>query len=91
MNNKQIIQALGLENAPAELQEKALVDVSIIIEMRTAGMIEDLMSDEQLETFAKMAKNDTPDVVREWINKEVVDAEKLYEATLSDYIAEKQQ
>ena len=91
MNDTQILQALGLDKAPAELQKQTLTSVNNIIEMRTAGLVQDIMTEEQLATFSSMSKTKTPEAVRAWISDEVVDAQKLYDAALEDYIAEKQQ
>ena len=72
---------------PAEVQSQTLDQVSQIVELRVMGLIDDLMDDKQRETFAKFSK-EGPERVMKWLSEELVDVNKLYLATLEDYITD---
>ncbi len=89
MNDKQILQDLGLGEASEEMQTQALESVNTVVELRTLGLLEDLMTKEQADEFAKRSESESKDEVMKWISKEVVNAEELYESVLKDYLKEK--
>jgi len=89
MNDKQILEALGLEGLDDKLKEQALQSVNNIVEMRVSGLIEDMMTKEQAEEFAKISETEDKDTVMKWISEKVIDVGELHDSVLKDYIQER--
>lgn len=85
MNDEDIIKQLGLENATEQIQTQAVNQVTSIVELRVAGIIESTMTDEQLAKFDEL-KNESSDAVWTWIDSEFTQAAELYEEALNDYL-----
>jgi len=88
MSNEQIIEKLGFGNLPKEVQDQAVEDIRGVVELRVMGLIDDMMSDEQRTAFEQKSQ-EAPEAVWKWISAEFTDVDKLYEATLTDYLDEK--
>lgn len=87
MSDQELIEKLRLGALPKEAQEQTLAAVNNEIEMRLAGVIDDILTDEQRAEFEKLA-NQTPEKVFEWLSQEITDLSKLYKDALEDYIEE---
>ncbi len=87
MSDQELIEKLRLGALPKEAQEQTLAAVNNEIEMRLAGVIDDILTDEQRAEFEKLA-NQTPEKVFEWLSQEITDLSKLYKDVLEDYIEE---
>jgi len=85
MNDQDIINQLGLENATESIQTKAINQVTSIVELRVAGIIESAMTDEQQAKFDEL-KNESTDAVWTWIDSEFTQAAGLYDEALRDYL-----
>lgn len=88
MNDQQIIEKLGLQNLPKEVQDQTVESVNQVVELRVMGMIDEMMSDEQRATFESKSQ-ESPEAVWKWISQEFTDVSKLYDAALQDYLDEK--
>jgi hypothetical protein len=88
MNDKEILQQLGLETADPALQDRALQNFYNIVEKRVMGLLQEMMTDEQRKEFE--AKSDT--LSREegvkWLSDNVSNVEELYDNVARDYIDE---
>lgn len=87
MTNKEIIQKLGLESMPVEVQEQTLEQVTQIVELRVMGLIGEMMTKDQQEVFEERAKQG-PETVMQWLSSEFADVAKIYVSTLKDYLDE---
>lgn len=87
MTNKEIIQKLGLESMPVEVQEQTLEQVTQIVELRVMGLIGEMMTKDQQEVFEERAKQG-PETVMQWLSSEFADVAKIYISTLKDYLDE---
>lgn len=87
MNDQEILQKLGLEGMPKEVQDQTLLQVNQIVEMRLAGMFDELMTEEQRAQFTKKSQ-EGPEAAWKWLSEELTDAAQLYQAALSDYLTE---
>ncbi len=90
MNDTEIIHALGADAASDEFKDSLLQNVHTVIELRVAGIIEDIMTESQAQEFSKRSQTDSPESVKKWVSESVVNTSELYESALADYIAEKQ-
>lgn len=87
MTNNDIIDAMGIQDASEEIKNRAIESVTEVVEMRVMGMVDEMMTEEQRTEFDKLPQEDA-EKVYEWVSKEVTDLEKLFEATLGDYLEE---
>ena len=87
MTNKEIIQKLGLESMPVEVQEQTLEQVTQIVELRVMGLIGEMMTKDQQEVFEERAKQG-PETVMQWLSSEFADVAKIYISTIKDYLDE---
>jgi len=85
MNDQDIINQLGLENATESIQAKAVDQVTSIVELRVAGIIESAMTDEQQAKFDEL-KTESAHAVWTWIDSEFTQAAELYDEALRDYL-----
>lgn len=88
MTDQQILEKLGLQNIPKEVQDETLQSINHVVELRVMGMVDDMMSDEQRVAFEAKSKED-PESVWKWVSTEFTDVDKLYSAALEDYVNEK--
>lgn len=87
MTNKEILQKLGLESMPAEVQQQTLDQVTQIVERRVMGLVDEMMTDDQRKEFEERTKQD-PESVMQWLSSELADVAKIYTAALEDYLEE---
>lgn len=89
MEDKQILQKLGMEGAPEELQQRTLQAFINTVELRLGGLIEDLLTDEQLKEFRKMEEaSSSKEAIFKWLSGIVGNLQDLYDAIQLDYIDE---
>lgn len=86
MNDQEILEALGMTNMPEQFQKETLEEVNQVVQLRLMGVVDDLMSDAQREEFNALPP-DNPETTQKWLS-ETFEMDKLYEATLADYIDE---
>lgn len=88
MNDKEILDAIGLSDAAEEVKTRTLENIEAIVEMRLMGVIKESMTEDQMTEFEKISQNQDADKVKQWISENVASVDELYEATLKDYIDE---
>lgn len=88
MNDKEILQQLGLETANPALQDRALQNFYNIVEKRVMGILQDMMSDEQRKEFDSKADSLSREDGMKWLSDNVTDVEELENAVMVDYIKE---
>ena len=87
MTDQEILQKLGLDKMPQELQEETLGQISNIVELRLAGALAESLTEEQKTKFEAVSK-ESPEKAWAWLSEQVTDVAKLYQAALTDYLAE---
>ncbi|HMS31531.1 MAG TPA: hypothetical protein PJ984_04000 [Candidatus Saccharibacteria bacterium] len=87
MTDQEILQKLGLDNMPHEVQQQTLSQISTVVELRVAGALAESLSEEQKAKFEGVSK-ESPEKAWTWLSEQVTDVAKLYQAALTDYLAE---
>lgn len=88
MDDTTILEKIGMEDAPEELQKETLQLIANTVELRLLGLIEDLLSDEQLEEFKKMEESSSKDEIFQWLSGIVGDVSELHDSVQQDYVDE---
>lgn len=88
-NSKKIIEALGMESAPGETQNRIVQNVTSVIDRRLMLMVDELLTDEQRTEFEKVQSSQGDVEARLWLEKNVVNTQELYTALLEDYLKER--
>lgn len=88
MDDTTILEKIGMVDAPEELQKETLQLIGNTVELRLLGLIEDLLSDVQLEEFKKMEKTSSKDEVIQWLSSIIGDMSELYNSVQQDYVEE---
>lgn len=93
MSNEEILNELGLSNAPQDMKDRTVENIRTIVELRVMGVVTELMTDEQEAKFDELQAQGDSQAVWDWLRSEVVgvDVSEVYEATLKDYLEEKKQ
>ncbi len=86
MKEAQILEKLGMQNAPESSKQRILEQINAIIELRVAGLTEEVMTPEQKAEFARISEAEPREKVFEWLNSTVTNMNELYEAVLQDYL-----
>lgn len=90
MTDEQIIEALHIASAPAELQKMMVANTRKTVGLRTAGLIEGMLSAEQQAAYEQLQAAGNDQAVWDWLRSDVVgaDVSEVYEATMRTYIDE---
>ncbi|MDO4684298.1 MAG: DUF5663 domain-containing protein [Candidatus Saccharibacteria bacterium] len=88
-SNTQILQALRMEDAPADVQQEIIQSVEAVVENRLMMMVDEMLTDEQRAEFEKIQEENDAVAARLWLEQHVVNTQELYAALLGDYLAEK--
>lgn len=88
-SNTQILQALRMEDAPADVQQEIIQSVQAVVENRLMMMVDEMLTDEQRAEFEKIQEENDAVAARLWLEQHVVNTQELYAVLLSDYLAEK--
>ena len=88
MNEKEILQKLGLENADPALQDRALQSFTNIVDKRTMGIVSELMTQEQRREFEANADSMSQEEGKAWLRKNVADVDEIYSKVEQDYLEE---
>jgi hypothetical protein len=88
MSDQQILEALGMQDMSDEVKQATLLKVNAVVELRLAGLIEELLSEDQKAAFDSMKESSTPEQVFAWLGQELTQVQDMYDAALKDYIAE---
>lgn len=88
MNDDEILQKLGLSDESPAYKQKALEGVNYIIEARMAGVIQDLLTEEQLEQFSNMENSKSKEEIYQWLGTIFGNLDEMYESLLDDYVNE---
>lgn len=88
MNDDEILSKLGLSEESPAYKQKALDDVNYIIETRMAGVIQDLLTEEQLEQFSNIEKTKSKEEIHQWLGGIFGNLDEMYESLLDDYVNE---
>lgn len=89
MTKEEIYEVLGIADANEDTKQSILQNITATVELRFAGIVDDLMSDEQVDDLEKAtADSNDPEVVASWLKDNVPEAAQLYEAILGDHIEE---
>ena len=84
MTDQEIIDKLGLGAASPELQAVSVEQARELVELRVAGILERSMSDAQMQEFERL-KEQSPDAVVDWLEKEFVTINDLRQEVLEDF------
>lgn len=87
LDDSQIIEKLGLNEAPEEVQKVSLNQVKHIVMARVDSAVEAIMTDEQYETYSNLS-DDSPEGLWQWLDENVPESRELAESILSDYFDE---
>lgn len=88
MDDQTVVQQLGIQNLPDEVQQYTLEGVHMEVELRTLEQLKEKLSDEQRARFEEKQQSDARAAWR-WLVKEIPGAQAAYDQELSAYIAEK--
>lgn len=91
MSNEEILNELGLSKASDEIKERVIENVRTIVELRTLGVISELIPDDQEAKLTELQAQSDSQAIWDWLKTEVVgaDVSEVYEATLKDYLEER--
>lgn len=85
MTREQILEQLGIAKASQELKDSVLGDLNSILDLRFAGIVDELLTDEQKSSLNLLGDTE-PEAVGQWLKDNVPRASELYEAILRDEI-----
>ncbi len=90
MTDEQIIEALGAASAPAQLQEVMVANARKVVGLRTATIVEEMLTPEQQQIYEQLQNAGNDQAVWDWLRSDVIgaDTSEVYEATLRSYIDE---
>lgn len=88
-NDTQILQALHMEDAPADMRQEIIQSVQAVVENRLMMMVDEMLTDEQRAEFENVQEEKDAVAARLWLERHVVNTQELYAVLLSDYLAEK--
>lgn len=90
MTNEQIITEIDFDGATDEVKQDVVNSIRQIVEMRMLGLMGDMMTDEQSDTFQEIVDSGNDQAVWDWLRETIVgvDVSELYETTLQGYLAE---
>ncbi len=92
MTNDEILHELGFINIDEAAKDEIVENVRTTVELRVIGIITELMTDVQKATFSNLQQQGNDQVIWDWLRTEIVgvDVSEVYEATLKDYIEQRQ-
>jgi hypothetical protein len=90
MTRDQIYEALGVIGASEAVKQQIIENIVTTVELRFAGIIDDLLDDEQLGRFESIVgqHGDDLDAITGWLQTNVPKAAELYLAVLNDHVDE---
>lgn len=78
MTPDEILKELQLENETAETKHEIIAAFTNVVESRMAGVVDELLSDEQSEEFAKLSEHASDDEVGVWLRATLPQLPELY-------------
>jgi hypothetical protein len=92
MNIEEIFEILGVAEADDNTKNRIAANITTTVEGRATGIIDDLLSVDQSNEFAKIVKDseNDPKPAIQWLQNNVPEAAALYVAVLEDYVGELQ-
>lgn len=90
MTDEQIIEALDIKDASAEVQQQMVGNTRHVVELRVIGVVTSLMNDQQSDEFQQLVEQGDDQRVWDWLRNDVVgvDVGEVYDAALQDYLEE---
>lgn len=85
--HEQLIEELGLQDAAPEVQNQMVDIFYSTLNMRTAMVISDKLSDEQLEQFNSLTESND-DAAAEWVEQNVPEHKDIIETEMKAIIDE---
>lgn len=88
MTEQEIITELGLDALPEEELKQTLKNIKQTLSMRTMGVLQDMMSNDQKKKFQEISANGNDDETWQWINENIAKTDDVYDALEKDFIAD---
>ncbi len=88
--NEQLIEELGLQDATPEIQNQMVDIFYSTLNMRTAMILSDKLSDEQLEQFNSLTGSND-DAAAEWVEQNIPEHKEIIETEMKAIIDETKQ
>jgi succinate dehydrogenase flavin-adding protein (antitoxin of CptAB toxin-antitoxin module) len=85
--NEQLIEELGLQDATPEIQNQMVDIFYSTLNMRTAMILSDKLSDEQLEQFNSLTESND-DAAAEWVEQNIPEHKEIIETEMKAIIDE---
>lgn len=88
MTDEQILEAIGVQSAPEQIQKTMIESIRNTVGARTAIIIEDLMTPEQNDIYQRLQSEGNDQALWDWARNDIlgVDVSELYEANLKSHL-----
>ena len=89
MTDDEVFTVLGIGDASDDDKAGCLHNINMVVNLRVLSMMNDLLTDEEVEHVEQMERNgSTQDDILWWLGENVASVHELYGATRRDYVTE---